>query len=425
MSDLFDIQLQNSFSREAPLADRMRPRDFSEFAGQAHLVEVDKPIRRMVEKDYLTSSILWGPPGTGKTTLAKIIAEKTKSDFVFFSAVTSGIPELRKIIKEAEERRKFYQKKTILFVDEIHRLNKAQQDAFLPHTESGLFILIGATTENPSFEVINALLSRCQVYVLNRLEESDLKKVLDRVLADSVRGLGNLKLKIDPQAEIALINFADGDARRMLNLLELCAKQTKVQSEITLETVAQIAQKKTLLYDQAGEEHYNLISAFIKSMRGSDPDAAIYYLARIIESGEDPLFLARRMVIFASEDIGNADPEALKLAIAVKEAVNFVGLPEAAINLAHGVTYLACAPKSNASYVALRMAQAEVKNSGALPVPLHLRNAPTKMMKELGYGKNYEYAHDQLQQKVSHAHLPEKLKGRIFYKVKKNGILSS
>jgi putative ATPase len=394
----------------------MRPASLEEFVGQEHLLGPGKLLNGMVSAGKLRSLIFWGPPGSGKTTLARLIAKSANAISVNFSAVTSGVKDLKKIVHEAEQLQRVGQP-TVLFVDEIHHFNKAQQDNFLPHVERGTLVLIGATTENPSFEVISPLLSRCQVLVLKTLSPADLGKVIDRALHDSERGLGKLNLNISAEARGFLIQQPQGDCRTALNALENAATlaDTQGDKEIGLAQIQEALQSRALQYDKSGEEHYNVISAFIKSMRGSDPDAALYWMMRMIEAGEDPLFIARRMVIFAAEDIGNADPRALQIAVAAKDAVHFVGLPEGRIPLAQAVTYLASAPKSNASYKAMLAAAQDVKETGALPVPLHLRNAPTALMQELGYGKGYQYAHDFEDRIVDQEHLPGELFGRRYY----------
>ena len=412
MNDLFDQE--NHLTSARPLAERMRPRNLDEVVGQQHLLAEGKLLRRLIETDQLGSLIFWGPPGTGKTSLGQVIANTTSSRFVFFSAVLGSIKEVRDILAEAKKQRAYHSRRTLLFVDEIHRFNKAQQDAFLPSVEKGDITLIGATTENPSFEVNSALLSRSRVFVLEPLDNKALKTLIQRALAEE-RGLAAKQLQIDTAALDFLADKADGDARVALGALEVAAA-TAVNQQIDLALAQESLQKKALLYDKGADEHYNVISAFIKSMRGSDPDAALYWLARMLEAGEEPLFIVRRMVIFASEDIGNADPRALQLTLSVQQAVHFVGLPEARHNLAQGVTYLACAPKSNASYIGIKQAQAEVRTSGALPVPLHVRNAPTKLMKGLDYGKGYQYAHDHAGGVAQQDHLPDKLVGTRFYR---------
>jgi len=401
------------------LAERLRPRSFDDLVGQDDVVGPGRPLRSAIEQDRLSSVIFWGPPGCGKTTLAGLVAQYTKSQFVPFSAVTGGIPELREIIKAAEQRRTRGMA-TILFVDEIHRFNKAQQDAFLPHVERGTVVLIGATTENPSFELIAPLLSRSLVIVLQPLTTEALGSILDRAVADTDRGLGLLRLTIQPAARDRLIAFGNGDARSLLTTLEFVAGQAPVGMDgrrIIDESVLEAALlKKALRYDKGGEEHYNLISAYIKSLRDSDPDGALYWLARMLEGGENPRFIARRMVIFASEDIGNAEPQALVVANAVAQAVEFVGLPEAQITLAHGTTYLASRPKDNASYVGLQEAIRDARQHGNLGVPLHLRNAVTSLMKEIGYGQGYRYVHNDPAAKSEQGHLPEPLKGKRYYR---------
>ncbi len=380
-------------------------------------------LKQIIERKTVPSLILWGPPGCGKTTLAHLLAKNVQAPFVAFSAVLSGVKELRQILDEAQEERRRSSKATILLVDEIHRFNKAQQDAFLPHVENGLITLIGATTENPSFEVIAPLLSRARVVVLEALGSDDLVLLLRRALADEERGLGIQHLTADDEALAFIAQHSQGDARIALNTLEVTAMLAaqKGTTAIDLALAEEAAQHKALLYDKGGEEHYNVISAFIKSMRGSDPDAAVYWMMRMVEAGEDPLFIARRMVIFAAEDIGNADPHALPLAIAARDAIHFVGMPEARIPMAQAVTYLATAPKSNASYKAMLAAAEDVKMHGPLPVPLHLRNAPTKLMKGLGYGKGYQYAHDYEDTVVDQTHLPDKLKERRYYAPSERG----
>ncbi|HZV82566.1 MAG TPA: replication-associated recombination protein A [Geobacteraceae bacterium] len=418
--DLFTHATAGMMEQLAPLAERMRPRTLREYIGQEHLLGEDKLLRRMIENDQLASLLFWGPPGSGKTTLARVIANATSSHFIFFSAILSGIKEIRDIVREAQDELSYRGRKTILFVDEIHRFNKSQQDAFLPYVEKGIFTIIGATTENPSFEVIAPLLSRCKVLILNPLSEEELVMILRQALDDRERGLGTMELEITDEALAAIAEYAGGDARRALNTLENSAKIYSGRT-IDLSAVQEAIQQKPLLYDKGGEEHYNVISAFIKSMRGSDPDAALYWLARMIEAGEDPLFILRRMVILASEDIGNADPRALQIAVSAMQAFQLVGMPEGRIILAQAVTYLATAPKSNASYAGINAAMTEVRKSGSLPVPLHIRNAPTRLMKEAGYGKGYLYAHDYAEGVVAQNYLPDKLQGTTYYDPKGNG----
>ncbi len=407
---------------EAPLAERMRPRVFADFVGQDDITAPDRPLRRAIEADQLSSVIFWGPPGSGKTTLAHLVARHTKALFIPFSAVTSGVPELRTIIKAAEQRRSINGQRTILFVDEIHRFNKAQQDAFLPHVERGTIILVGATTENPSFEVISPLLSRSLVVVLKPLTEDALGQILDRALADVERGLGTWKARFSSETRQRLMSFGNGDARALLTSLEFVVTQTPAEPDgarvIDRATLEAALGKKALRYDKTGEEHYNVISAYIKSLRDSDPNGALYWLARMLDAGEDPKFIARRMVIFASEDIGNADPLALLVATSVAQAVQFVGLPEAQINLAQGTTYLASRPKDNASYVGLLEALKDAKTYGNLGVPLHLRNAVTSLMRDLGYGTDYRYVHDDPSAQTEQTHLPPPLKDRQYYRPK-------
>lgn len=420
-ADLFASPMTEPSARSAPLADRMRPRVFEDFVGQEEIVGRERPLRTAIESDRLSSLIFWGPPGSGKTTLALLIAGHTKAHFVSFSAVTGGIPELREIIKSAEHRRATVQQQTVLFVDEIHRFNKAQQDAFLPHVERGTVILIGATTENPSFELIAPLLSRSLVVVLRPLSEPALTSILERALSDPERGYGKMALIMTDQAKQRLVSYGNGDARALLTALEFVVQQTPERDgthRVDEESLNAALLKKSLRYDKAGEEHYNVISAYIKSLRDSDANGALYWLARMLEAGEDPKFIARRMVIFASEDIGNADPMAIVVATSVAQAVQFVGMPEAQINLAHGTTYLASRPKDNASYVGLREALADAQAHGNLGVPLHLRNAVTSLMKEVGYGQGYRYVHDDPQAQGEQAHLPESLKDRRYYRPK-------
>lgn len=416
MDDLFEEKFKENLKRKAPLADKMRPLDFEGFFGQEELVGETSPLKRIIQEDKLTSLILWGPPGSGKTTLARIIAEKTKSYFVKLSAVNAKVADVREIVKQAKERLKLYNKETILFMDEIHRFTKAQQDTFLPFVEDGTITLIGATTENPSFYVISPLLSRSAVYVLRSLDDKAMEKVLIRALTNKENGLGNFEMKITRKGLNRLINFADGDARAGLNGLEFVVNYlvSHKQNKIDEKNVSEILKEHALRYDKKGDEHYNIISAFIKSMRDSDPNGALYWLARMVESGEDPRFIARRMIIFASEDISNANPEALGLAISVAQAVDYVGFPEAQINLAHGVTYLATSPKSNASYMALLKAKEDAQK-GSFGVPLHLRNAVTKLMKSLNYGKDYKYAHDFKDYKVDQTHFPKEIGEQKYY----------
>ncbi len=417
--DLFDNLPPKPGDKTSPLADRMRPRSLKEFVGQKHILGKDCLLRKAIEDGEVGSLILWGPPGSGKTTLARIIARNSVFDFVSFSAVTSGIKEIKKVIEVARRQKGLSRKKTLLFVDEIHRFNKAQQDAFLPHIEQGVITFIGATTENPSFEVVSPLLSRSQVVVLNTLSEEELSSILNIALTDTERGLGLASVTFEPEALSHIARSSQGDARRALNILEMLVQTIAPDAEgertISLALAEEALRKKALPYDKDGEEHYNLISALHKSMRGSDPDAALYWLARMLEAGEDPLYLARRMVRFASEDVGNADPQALQVALAAQEAFHFIGLPEGKLALAQAAVYLATAPKSNAIYTAYASAEADVRREGALPVPLHVRNAPTDLMKKLGYGKGYRYAHSYPGAYTRQEYLPEKLKGRIYY----------
>ena len=406
------------------MSDRMRPRRLQEFVGQTHVIGEGTLLRHAVESDQLFSMILWGPPGCGKTTLARIVAAETRCYFVQFSAVLSGVKEIRSVIEEARDQLKLHRKRTILFVDEIHRFNKAQQDAFLHHVESGLITLIGATTENPSFEVIAPLLSRCRVITLQMHSEEDIRTILDRALKDPLNGLGECPVRLAEDARAHLVRVSEGDARVALNSLEIAATlvlsqqkplNAETEVEITLADVEAALQRKALMYDKSGEEHYNLISALHKSLRGSDPDAALYWLCRMLLAGEDPFYIARRMVRFASEDVGNADPQALTVAMSAMETFKFLGHPEGELALAQAAVYLATAPKSNRVYRAYGKIQEIIKNSGALPVPLHIRNAPTELMKTLGYAKDYKYAHDYQEGYVPQDYLPEKLQGRQFY----------
>ena len=413
----------------APLADRMRPRTLDEFVGQQHLLAPGRPLREAIEHDVLQSVILWGPPGTGKTTLARLVASITHAHFISFSAVLSGIKEIKTVMTEAEAARRRLGRRTILFVDEIHRFNKAQQDAFLPRVEAGDIVLIGATTENPSFEVNAALLSRSKVFVLQPLAPGHLVSILERALGDPERGLGASGVSADPPALEALARHANGDARVALNLLELAAglaartppDDRQAEPVIDLPLVAELAERRALVYDKTGEEHYNIISALHKSMRNSDPDAAVYWLARMIEAGEDPLYVARRLVRFASEDVGNADPQALAVAVASKEPAHFLGMPEANTALAQAAVYLATAPKSNSVYVAYQRAAEAAAHDLAEPVPLHLRNAPTSLMRDLGYGEGYRYAHDEAAGVADMECLPPALAGHKYYEPTERG----
>ena len=418
---------QNATDRSRPLADRMRPRTLDEFVGQERLVAPGRPLRTQIERDDTGSLIFWGPPGTGKTTLAQIIARMTKADFIEFSAVLAGIKEIKQVMADAERARQ-YGTRTIVFIDEIHRFNKAQQDAFLPHVEKGNIRLIGATTENPSFEIISALLSRSRVYVLKPLTEEQIVLLLRRALEDEERGLGSMKLRASDEVLAKIAAYSSGDARSAYNVLEVASTLARGQSgaetgaEITDAIVQDALQKRVLLYDKTGEEHYNLISALHKSVRNSDPDASIYWLGRMLEAGEDPLYIARRVVRMAVEDIGLADPNALSLCMAARDAVDFIGMPEGNLALAQAVVYLALAPKSNALYTAYSDVQQDVERTAAEPVPLHLRNAPTGLMKGLGYGKGYQYAHD-LEDKIADMQcLPDNLRTRVYYHPTSEGV---
>ena len=417
--DLFEHKVEEQKSKEAPLAARMRPRNLEEFVGQEHIIGQGRVLRKAIESGQLPSIILWGPPGSGKTTLAFIVANTTNSHFSPISAVSAGVSDLRKIIEEAKERRKLYQQKTILFIDEIHRFNKGQQDAILPYVEDGTVTLIGATTENPSFEVNTPLLSRSRVFVLKPLSDNEIRIIVERALKDKERGLGEMDIKMDEKTLEHLTIMSGNDARMALNALEMAALVTppdkERKREITLETIEDAFQHRSLQYDRAGEQHYDIISALHKCMRDSDPDATLYWLGRMIESGEDPLYIARRIVRFATEDIGLADPQALVVAMAAQQAVHFIGMPEGNLALAEAAVYMATAPKSNSLYTGYSAVQQEIRHGANEPVPLHLRNPVTNLMKNLGYGKGYKYAHKFPAHYVDQQHLPDSLKGKRFY----------
>ncbi|KPA15287.1 recombinase RarA [Candidatus Magnetomorum sp. HK-1] len=428
--DLFDHQAQKKSASTQPLAEKLRPKSLEDYVGQTHLVGEGAVIWHALKSDRLFSMILWGPPGCGKTTLARMMANETKAHFIHFSAVLSGVKEIRSVIEIARDKLRYHQIKTVLFVDEIHRFNKAQQDAFLHHVESGLITLIGATTENPSFEIIAPLISRCRVLVLNQLSDEDIKCIIQKALENSQYGFGFLNITISTEALNYLVRMSDGDARSALNGLELIVqlavaknsnKETAAALTIDIKNAHDALQHLSLSYDKTGENHYNLISAFHKSLRGSDPDASLYWLTRMLTSGEDPLYIARRMVRFASEDIGCADPHALNIAVSAMNAFQFLGHPEGDLCLAQSAIYLACAPKSNRIYEAFNKVKNDIRQTGALPVPMHIRNAPTKLMTSLGYGKGYQYPHDDPNALIAQDYLPEKLKGKKYYQPSERG----
>ncbi|MBT9160716.1 MAG: replication-associated recombination protein A [Dehalococcoidia bacterium] len=422
---LFDLHRDRQLEKEAPLPTRVRPRGFAEFVGQEHIVGEGRVLRKAIEQDLIPSMIFWGPPGSGKTTLAFVIAAVTSSHFSPISAVSAGVADLRRVIEEAKTRRGMHGQRTILFIDEIHRFNKAQQDAILPYVENGTITLIGATTENPSFEVISALLSRCRVFTLNMLNDEQIGLIIQHALEDRERGLGEMRVEVAEDALRHLITMSSGDARIALNTLEMAALTAAPDGEgmrrIELGAIEDALQHRALLYDKSGEEHYNIISALHKSLRGSDPDAALYWLGRMLEAGEDPLYIARRLVRFASEDVGLADPQALVQANAAQQAVHFIGMPEGNLALAQAVVYLAAAPKSNSLYKAYSRVQADVKETHPYSVPLHLRNPETHLMREVGYGKGYKYAHNFPGHFVKQQNLPDALKDRKYYQPSDQG----
>lgn len=418
------MTLFDNREKTAPLASRLRPETLDEYVGQKHLIGEGKILRQLIEKDQISSMIFWGPPGVGKTTLARIIAKKTKADFIEFSAVNSGIKEVKEVMSRAEENRKMGIR-TLLFTDEIHRFNKAQQDAFLPYVEKGSVVLVGATTENPSFEINSALLSRCKVFILKGLEEEDLQELLSHAVK-SPKGFGHMDIDIDDRQIAAIARFANGDARTALNTLEMAVLNGRLDSEgcvhVEEESLAQCMNRRSLLYGKTGEEHYNIISALHKSMRNSDPDAAVYWMYRMLDGGEDPLYIARRLVRFASEDVGMADSHALQVAVAAYQACHFIGMPECDVHLTHAVVYLSMAPKSNALYMACEAVKKDVRDLPAEPVPLQIRNAPTKLMKDLEYGKGYIYAHDTEEKLSKMQCLPDALAGRRYYQPTDQGL---
>jgi putative ATPase len=414
-----DVGAYGELPGDLPLAARMRPHNFDEFVGQEHIVGEGRVLRKSIEADQLPSMILWGPPGSGKTTLGYVIANVTRSHFSPLSAVNAGVADLRRIVNEARRRRRLTGQRTILFIDEIHRFNKTQQDVILPYVENGVVILIGATTENPSFEVISALLSRCRVFSLNSLTDAEVRLIVERAVKDEDRGLGKFNVELTEDALAHLVVMSNGDARVALNALEMATQATAPDAgghrRLSLKTIEEALQHRALLYDKAGDQHYDLISALHKSLRGSDPDAALYWLGRMLEAGEDPLYIVRRLVRFASEDVGMADPQALVVAVAAQQAVHFIGMPEGNLALAEAVTYLATAPKSNSVYEAYSKVQQDVERSRNEPVPFHLRNPVTKLMQDSGYGKGYKYAHDYPGHFVEQQNLPDMLKGKRYY----------